>query len=175
MRISWREVLGLLIGLAVCYGVLSYAIANAPQNREVASEQPREDSGQSETKQQTTPAVSAGDMKTVTVRMTGSRGSPFGANFGNRNSSRSVEGVAPADYEVRLSTDPRSGDYVSATVWKTTGDSKELKVQIVDGGRVVSENSTTEDYGVTGVRWDPNQPQPGETTAPTSREGRGGR
>jgi hypothetical protein len=171
LRISWREVLGLLIGLAICYGVFYYAVTYMPQIREAVSKQTqKEDAQRGETEQQRTdPTAPEGDTKTVIVRVTGSKGEPFGANFGNLRSSRSVEGVAPTDYEVRVNTEPRSGDYVSATAWKTTGNSKEIKVQIVEDGRVVKENSTTEDYGATGVRWSPNEQQSGETTAPSTK------
>ena len=168
MRLSWREVLGLLIGLALSYGLFSLALTNAPQYREAASEQTQESSQRGETSQQTTPVGSGEDTKTVTVRVTGSSGEQFGANFGNLYSSRSVEGVVPADYEVQVDTDPGSGDAVTATVWKTTGDENELKVQILDRGKVVRENSTTEDYGATGVRWNPNEPQPEATTTPST-------
>jgi hypothetical protein len=163
---SWREIFGLLIGLAICYGVLSYALANAPQNRAV-SEQTQQGSLQEETKQRTVPGAPAGETKTVIVRLAGSRGEPFSANYGNLLSSRTVDGVAPADYEVQVLADPLSGDYVSATAWKTTGSSKELRMQIVDNGRVVKEGSTTEDYGPVTLRWSPGEQPPSETTSPS--------
>ena len=172
MRISWREILGLLVGLAVCYVAFYYALAYAPQIREAAEQTRDEGSQRGETEQQADLATSNGTTKKVTVRVTGSSGEQFGANFGNLRSSRSVEGVIPADYEVEVHTDPSSGDYVSATAWKTTDDSKELKVQILDGARVLKESSTTKDYGAAGVRWSPSEPPPGggttggETTAP---------
>ena len=167
MGIGWREVLGLLIGLAICYGVLSYALTNAPQYRETASEQTRESSQPETTGQQAASEAPDEDTKTVTVRITGSSGLSFGANYGNLDSSRSVEGVTPTDYEATVRTARSSGDYVSATAWKTTGDSSELKVQILDNGRVVRETSTTKDYGATGVRYNPNDPDPPpETTTP---------
>jgi hypothetical protein len=135
LGISWREVLGLLIGLAVCYGVISYALTSA-QERETASKQTEESTQREATDQRTTP------------------------------SSRSVEGRAPTDYEVRVSADPGSGDYVTATAWKTTGDSNELKVQLLDEGKVIKESSTTRDYGVVAIRWSPGEPQSEETTTP---------
>ena len=172
MRISWREILGLLVGLAVCYVAFYYALAYAPQIREAAEQTRDEGSQRGETEQRTDLATSNGTTKKVTVRVTGSSGEQFGANFGNLRSSRSVEGVIPADYEVEVHTDPSSGDYVSATAWKTTDDRKELKVQILDGARVLKESSTTKDYGAAGVRWSPSEQPPGggttggETTAP---------
>jgi hypothetical protein len=168
LRVSWREILGLLIGLAICYGVISYALSNAPQIREVASEQKGKNAQPSETNQRTTSTASETNTKMMTIRITGSRGEPFGANYGNLRSVYWAEGVVPVDYEVQVSTDSLSGDYVSATAWKTTGNSKELKVQIIDNGKVLKEASTTKDYGAVGTRWSPNEPQTGGTTTTSS-------
>jgi len=175
LRITWREVLGLLIGVAICYGLFSYAVHYAPQLREAASERTQEEDsrrgGETSQRASTTPASSDEATKTVVVRVTGTTGESFGINYGNLSSSQSDEGTLPADYEVQVRTDPSSGDYVNATAWKTTGDSRELKLQILDNGKVVSEGSTTKDYGATGVRWSPNQPpQPAETTTPTPQK-----
>ena len=167
MGISWREVLGLLIGLAVCYGVISYALTNA-QERETSSKQTQESTQREATDQRTTPAAPE-NTRTLTIRVGGLTGQSFGANFGNLSSSRSVEGRAPADYEVQVSTDPGSGDYVTATAWKTTGDSNELKMQLLDEGKVIKEGSTTKDYGVVALRWSPGDPQSGETTTPEKK------
>ena len=174
MRVSWREVLGLLIGVAICYGLFSYAVLYAPQLREAASERTQEgDSSRGESAQRTstTPTTSDEATKTVTVRVTGTTGESFGINYGNLRSSQSDEGTLPADYKIEVRTDPSSGDYATATAWKTTGDSKELKVQILNNGTVVSEGTTTKDYGATGARWSPNQPQqPAETTTPAPQK-----
>jgi hypothetical protein len=170
LRISWREVLGLLIGVAICYGLFSYAVIHAPEIREAASERAKEDAQRGEAEQGTTSEASNEDTKTVTVRVTGSSGEQFGANYGNLLSSQTVEGVVPADYEVQVHTDPSSGDYVTATAWKTSGDSKELKVQVMDKGTVVKEGSTTKDYGAAGVRWNPNEPPPAQTTTPSATQ-----
>jgi hypothetical protein len=168
LRITWREVLGLLIGVAICYGLFSYAVLYAPQLREAASERTQEESrrgGETEQRASTTPESSDEATKTVTIRVTGTTGNSFGINYGNLLSSQSDEGILPADYRIEVRTDPSSGDYVTATAWKTTGDSRELKVQILDSSTVVSEGTTTKDYGAAGARWSPNQPpQPTETT-----------
>ena len=174
MRISWREVLGLLIGVAICYGLFSYAVIHAPEIREAASERTKEDAHRGEAEQGTTSEASNEDTKTVTVRVTGSSGEQFGANYGNLLSSQTVEGVVPADYEVQVHTAPSSGDYVTATAWKTSGDSKELKVQVLDKGTVVKEGSTTKDYGAAGVRWNPNEPPPAQTTTPSATQKKAG-
>lgn len=175
MGIGWREILGLLIGLGLCYVILDYALTNAPQNRETASEQTSE-----ETEQQKTPEAPDDNTRAVTVRVTGSSGQPFGANYGNLSSSRSVEGVIPAEYEARVSSSSSSGDYVSATAWKTTGDSRELRVQLVIDGTVVRDAATTEDYGATGARWNSNDsiepvpPQPAKTVPDKQKQKKAG-
>lgn len=174
MGIGWREVLGLLIGLGLCYVILDYALTNAPQNREMASEQTSEVTEQ----QSTTSETPDDNTRAVTVRVTGSAGQSFGANYGNLSSSRSVEGTTPAEYEARVSSSP--GDYVSATVWKTTGDSRELRVQLVIDGTVVRDAATTKDYGATGARWNSNDPmepvapQPAETVPEKQKQKKAG-
>ncbi len=168
--------MGLLIGLALCYVILDYALTNAPQNRETASEQTSEETKGGETEQRSTPDENT---RAVTVRVTGSSGQPFGANYGNLSSSRSVEGVIPAEYEARVSSSS-SGDYVSATAWKTTGDSRELRVQLVIDGVVVRDSATTKDYGATGARWNSNEPiepvapQPAETVPEKQKQKKAG-
>jgi hypothetical protein len=170
LRISWREILGLLIGLAISYGVISYALTNAPENRETASEHTQTKTQQGGARQHTTPLVSASETKTVILRVTGSNGQRFSANYGTLDASRSVEGVAPADYEVRVRTDPLSADSVSAVAWKTTESSKELTVQIIDNGKVVKESRSTEEYDSAYVRWSPNERQPSGTTTQEGTE-----
>lgn len=173
LGIGWREVLGLLIGVGVCYGVISYAalLTSQSQDRGTAPELTREDTRSGGIEPRTDPAASYGDAsegETVTVRVTGAEGVPFGAIYGNLRASRSVEGVVPAEYEVRVQTDPGSADYAWAEAWKTAGDSKELRVQILDDGdKAIRQFSTTEDYGSAYVRWNPNEKAPpsGETTA----------
>ncbi len=170
MSVSWREVVGLLIGLAVCCGLVYYAVTQAPRYAETAQEQGAKDSRWGATEPQGGSTVSEGETKTVTVRITGATGESFGANIGNLTFNQTVEGTVPAGYEIKVRTSSEFGDYVAATVWKTSGNSKELKVQLLDGGRVVKESSTTEDYGVTGVRWTPNeQPPPETTTTPKAK------
>jgi hypothetical protein len=153
----------------MCYGVISYALTSA-QERETASKQTQESTQQDATDHRTTPAAADENTKTLTLRVGGLTGQPFGANYGNLSSSYAVEGRAPTDYELRVNTDPGSGDYVTATAWKTTGDSNELKVQLLDNGSVIKESSTTKDYGVASVRWSPGEPQSGETTAPAKKK-----
>jgi hypothetical protein len=172
LAISWREVLALLVGLALCYTVFSYALTMVSENREAASEQPEEKETPllgSSTQQSATTTPEGEAMKTLTIRVKGPEGETFGINYGNVSSGRSVEGVFPADYEVQVNTDPRSWDYAWALAWKTTGDDEELRVQILDNGKVIRQWATTEDYGSAYVRWYPNEKESPseETTAPS--------
>lgn len=166
MRVSWREVLGLLVGLAMCYAVISYALVYAPQLREMAAEQTEQDPRRGAIQERTDRETTGGETKTLTLRITGSTGEAFGANYGTRLTSRTVEGTTPTDYEVEVNTDTGAADYITATAWKTAGNSKELKVQLLENGRVLKETSTTKDYGATGVRYSPNEAPPPERTTP---------
>jgi len=146
-------------------------LTSQSQDSAAAPELTREDTRPGGIEPRTDPAASYGDAseaETVRVRVTGAEGVQFGGIYGNLRASRSVEGVVPAEYEIRVQTDPESADYAWAEAWKTAGDSKELRVQILDdSGRAIRQFSTTEDYGSAYVRWNPNEqePPPGETTA----------
>lgn len=92
----------------------------------------------------------------VIVRVTGSEA--FSGNYGTLDSSRSVDGVAPAEYAVEgLDTGMFSADSVSALVQKTGAGEGELGVQIVVGGEVVEESYTTAEYGVVQTNWSPSE------------------
>jgi hypothetical protein len=156
LRISWREILGLLTGLAVCYGVVAYALTNPPE--EPAPEQNKARPQQSETKQQpTTTSSSGGDKIKVTIRVTGSTGEPFSGEFRTLDLSRSVTGVTPTDYELQARADPLLADFVFVSVAKTSVNNRELRLQILYNGKEVKSGSTTQPYGVVGLTWSPNE------------------
>jgi len=97
-------------------------------------------------------AVSGSD---VVVRVTGS--GAFSGNYGTLETSRSVDGVAPAEYSVEdLDTGVSSFDSVTAVMQKTGAGANELGVQVVVGGEVVRESSTSAEYGVAQVSWSPS-------------------
>lgn len=171
LQISWREILGLLIGLAICYGVIAYALTSASENRETASEQPEARPPQSEATQQpsTAPPSSGGDKIKVTIRVTGSTGERFSGEFSTLGSSRSVAGVAPTDYELEARIDPNRSDFVRATVEKTAENDHELKLQILYNGNVVKSASTTEPLGVVGAVWSPRERTEPQRTVAASR------
>jgi hypothetical protein len=98
------------------------------------------------------PAVAGSD---VVVRVTGS--GVFSGNYGTLETSRSVDGVAPAEYAVEdLDTDAFSFDSVTAVMQKTGAGTNELGVQIIVDGEVVQESYTSAEYGVAQVSWSPS-------------------
>lgn len=168
MRISWREVLGLLVGLAICYGVMSYAITNSLQNRETASEQTEASSERTVAKEQppptpptTTPPPappsSNSGTRTVIIRVTGFGGEPFSGQMGTYGSTQPVTGTVLTDYELEVRTTPPPADSVFATIQKTAADDNLLTVQIVDAGKVVRGESTTSPNGVVNLTWSPDE------------------
>ncbi len=164
MRISWREILGLLIGLAICYGVISYALVSAPQYREKASERTEARTQQSETRQKTAPPAITPlptpppvETKTVTIRVTGYIGAPFSGQLGTLDSSYPVAGAVPRDYLFEVRADSLSARSFFATIRKTARDSNVLTVQILDEGEVVRTQSTTEAYGAVSLTWSPGE------------------
>lgn len=90
----------------------------------------------------------------VIVRVTGTEA--FSGNYGTLDSSRSVDGVAPAEYEVEgLDIGMFSMDSVSVVMQKTGAGAGELGVQIVVDGEVVEDSYTTAEYGVVQASWSP--------------------
>lgn len=165
MRLSWREIFGLLIALAISYGVISYALTSA-QNREATSEQTGAESQQSRAKYPTSgpttsppaPTPPAEDTKTITVRVTGYVGATFSGECCTRSSRRSVTGTVPTEIVVQgATTDSLSADPISATIRKTTGDDNVLRVQVLVGREIVESQSTSEPYGTVNLSWSPSQ------------------
>lgn len=91
----------------------------------------------------------------VIVRVTGTEA--FSGNDGTLDPSRSVDGVAPAEYAVEgLDTGMFSADSVSALMQKTGAGEGELGVQIVVDGEAVEDSYTTaEYYGIVQTNWSP--------------------
>lgn len=163
---SWREVLGLLVGLAICYGVMSYALTNGLQNRETASEQTKPERSTAEQRTSppsptTTPSPppSPTDTRTITIRITGFNGEPFTGELGTSGSVQPVTGNILTDYELEVRTGPPA-DSVFATIRKTSANNNVLTVQIVDGSTVLRGVSTTDPYGVASLTWSPDEQQP---------------
>jgi hypothetical protein len=80
--------------------------------------------------------------------------------------SRSLDGVVPVDYEVEVRVDPVSADFLFVTVQKADEDDKELRLQILDNGKVVKEGSTAVDHeGVVTLVWSPEEERAPESTS----------
>ena len=167
MRISWREVLGLLVGLAICYGVMSYALTYGLQNRETASEGTETRLDRTTSEQRTTPAPptttpsppsSPSGTRTLTVRVTGFNGEPFSGVLGTSDSTQPVTGTVLTDFELQVRTGPPT-DSVFATIRKTAGNNNALTVQVVDGSTVLTGESTSAPYGTVSVAWSLDEQQ----------------
>lgn len=94
------------------------------------------------------------DSSGAIVRVTG--GIPFSGSYGNIDTTQSVDGVAPAEYEVEVDTGFLAFDTVTAVMQKN-GAGGELGVEIVVDGEVVKETSTSAEYGVAQVSWTPGE------------------
>ena len=173
MPVSWREILGLVMVLVICFGIVSYALTNASQNREIASSEQTGKSRERAADQQpvTTPSSSSSEeKKTLTIRVSGTTGEQFSGQFSTLDASRPVTGTAPIDYKIEARTNPLLADFVFVTVAKTANNRQQLSLQILDNGRTVKSGSTTEPYGVVSLTWSPNeQTTPERTTTGRQR------
>lgn len=80
-----------------------------------------------------------------TIRVSGTTALKFSGSYmtvtaGGSSTSKSVEGTVPAEYNV-------SGSIVSCSFQKQS-EGGNLKVEIIKGGKVVSESETSAAYGV---------------------------
>jgi hypothetical protein len=88
------------------------------------------------------------EKKTATIRVTGTPGVAFKGGYatgaGTPDSNGVLEGVTPQDFEVPVRTDATE---VAANVAKQDGEGKvELTLQLLAGGEVVEERSSTEGW-----------------------------
>lgn len=95
-----------------------------------------------------------GGSSTATIRVTG--GIPFSGSYGNIDTTQSVDGNAPTEYEVEYDSGFLSVDSVTAVMQKT-GAGGTLGVQIIVDGEVVKETETSAEYGVAQVNWTPGE------------------
>ena len=114
--------------------------------------------GNADYKQVSEATTGASDTKTVTIRVTGTPGTPFKGTYGLVSSTNeSVEGVVPQDYEVSYK-DP-SGPFrtVKASMQKRVGDYSTITVQIIVDGVTKKERTTAAGFGVAKVSWHPGE------------------
>jgi hypothetical protein len=148
-RLSWRTIamsfgaLALLLGGIVggYYGVVVTGGVEQPPPIEVAEEKPPP------TPDKKTQEKKKEDTQTVTIRVTGTPGVAFSGGYGASGGSYSpVEGVTPQDFEVEVGT-RREAEGVAANVKKRDEGNEELMLQLLVGGEVVREQSTTAQFG----------------------------
>ena len=109
-------------------------------------------------KQVSEATTGASDTKTVTIRVTGTSGTPFKGSYGLVNStSETVEGVIPQDYE--LSYKEPAGPFltVKASMQKKVDDYSKITVQIIVDGETKTERTTGAGFGVAKVSWHPSE------------------
>jgi hypothetical protein len=93
----------------------------------------------------------------VVARASGTEGIKFFGNVGTLDEDRAVEGTVPASYPIKgFDTSERSTDTVTMVAQKY-GRQGKLTCQIVVGGEVVKQASTTANYGTCTVTWSPVQ------------------
>ncbi|HZY57446.1 MAG TPA: hypothetical protein VFE09_06575 [Rubrobacteraceae bacterium] len=99
-----------------------------------------------------------GESGTVTIRVSGTQGTPFTGSYGTtRGGQRTVEGTIgaqPTDYNVPVETSPLEFDNVSASFQKRT-QRGQLRVEILADGEVKKSQETTADFGVVSVTYSP--------------------
>jgi hypothetical protein len=105
--------------------------------------------------EQPPPPDDEGQTGVAVIRVTGTRGEPFSGSYGNIDTTRTVDGSTPAEFEQKVDTGFLSMDSVSATFQKMGGGNGKLGVQIVVDGEVVKQANTTAEYGVVSAVWSP--------------------
>jgi hypothetical protein len=145
----------LFVACAAIIGVSQDSTPKAP---------PDEKAEEPEDKAEETPAPTPAPAKkdegqTVTVRVTGTPGVAFQGNYGTPDSTRSVDGVTPQEYDVEVETGLFSTDAVTAVMQKQGQGNEELSVEMLVGDETVKEQSTTSPFGVVTVNLTPPEIQ----------------
>ena len=143
-----------LFALFVGSAIVGGGGGNPPADQAAKPEQPSGD--EEEAKQ----AAGGGGMKTAVVKVGGTPGMRFSGNVGNLDTSRSVDGVTPAQYEVKFSNDTWDLDSVYVSFYKEMNANANyppgtLEVQIVVDGEVVQEASSSARDGYVDITWSP--------------------
>jgi len=103
-------------------------------------------------------ATGAGDTTTVTIRVTGTSGTPFKGTYGLLNSTtESVEGVVPQDYEISYKEPAGPLLTVKASMQKKVDDYSKITVQVIVDGETKTERTTGAGFGVAKVSWHPSE------------------
>ena len=100
----------------------------------------------------------ASDTTTVTIRVTGTSGTPFKGSYGLVGSgTESVEGVIPQDYEISYKEPASPFLTVKASMQKRVDDHSEITVRIIVDGETKAQRTTGAGFGVAKVSWHPSE------------------
>ena len=89
----------------------------------------------------------------VVVRLTGTPGTVFAGSYGNLEESTYEEGVLEEPLEWEVDVRDNGFDVVNASFVKPRPDEGTLKAEIIVDGEVVTESSTSIQYGALNVSW----------------------
>lgn len=164
---------GGLVGLVVLLGIIGALVgggepATEPAPQQVENAGAKEEAAQAKRETEEAEAAKARAEEepapqdergsgTATIRVTGVDGEQFTGSYGNLDTTQSVDGTLPAEYEVEVDTGFMSLDSVTAVMQKASAGANPLKVEILVDGEVVKETSTTAEYGVATVTWSPSE------------------
>lgn len=113
--------------------------------------------GNADNKQILEATTGASDTTTVTIRVTGTSGTPFKGSYGLLNSTtESVEGVIPQDYEMSYKEPAGPMLTVKASMQKKVDDYSKITVQIIVDGETKAKRTTGAGFGVAKVSWHPS-------------------
>jgi hypothetical protein len=147
----------LFVGVAIIGGG-----GNSPDNQAAGSNQDKQQQQPSGDKRESRQAAGGGGgMKTAIVKVGGTPGIRFSGDVGNIATTRSVDGVIPAQYAVKFSSDTRNMDSVYVDLYKQSDASTNfppgtLSVQIVVDGKVVQKSSSNARDGYVSIDWSPS-------------------
>jgi hypothetical protein len=148
-----------LFALFVGTAIVGGGGGNSPtdQAAEPDQEKRQQPSGDEEEANQ---AAGDGGMETAIVKVGGTPGIRFSGDVGNLDTTRSVDGVTPAQYEVKFSNDAWDLDSVYVSFYKEMNANANyppgtLEVQIVVDGEVVQEASSSARDGYVNITWSP--------------------
>jgi len=114
--------------------------------------------GNADNKQVLEATTGDSDTTTVTIRVTGTSGTPFKGSYGLVGSgTESVEGVIPQDYELSYKEPASPFLTVKASMQKKVDDYSTVTVQIIVDGETKAERTTGAGFGVAKVSWHPSE------------------
>lgn len=129
--------------------VIAIISAIAGVDREAPVQEPAQEEPAQEQQQEPVEEEPV-EEEAATVQVTGD--TSFSCSVGNIQSQRTVDGTAPASFEVPVDAGVFSGDAVTAAC-QNMAETGTLGVQIVYDGEVRAENQTTAQFGTVNVSW----------------------